>query len=184
MIRLEKVDWDNYGKVLKLNVRKDQEDFVAPNDISLIHAFLALSDEEPEPVWAFAIYHDDEVVGFIQICYNDDWTGYERDNWLESDVYKKYEDKPYYSIWRFMIDEKHQGKGYGKAAMKKALDFIKTFPAGKAKYALLIYVPPFAMRREFLFTVFGYNKRSSYEKTYCNRIEYSIGIYIMRRFRV
>lgn len=139
MIRLEKVDWDNYGKVLKLNVRKDQEDFVAPNDISLIHAFLALSDEEPEPVWAFAIYHDDEVVGFIQICYNDDWTGYERDNWLHSDVYKKYEDKPYYSIWRFMIDEKHQGKGYGKAAMKKALEFIKTFPAGKAKYALLSY---------------------------------------------
>ena len=44
MIHLEKVDWDNYGKVLKLRVAKDQEDFVADNDCSLIHAFLALSE--------------------------------------------------------------------------------------------------------------------------------------------
>ena len=27
MVRLEKVDWDNYTKVLKLYVSKDQEEF-------------------------------------------------------------------------------------------------------------------------------------------------------------
>ena len=73
MIHLEKVNWDNYKDVLKLKVTKEQEDFVADNDISLIHAYLALSDGEP--VYAFAIYNDDKVVGFIQMGYDDDWTG-------------------------------------------------------------------------------------------------------------
>ena len=31
MIHLEKVSWDNYEKVLKLRVNKDQEDYVASN---------------------------------------------------------------------------------------------------------------------------------------------------------
>ena len=119
MIRLEKINWDNYEDVLKLKVTKEQEDYVADNDTSLIHAFLALSDGDP--VYAFAIYNDDKVVGFIQMGYDDDWTGEEHESWLNSDVYKKWEGKKYYFIWRFMIDKKYQHKGYGKEALKKAL---------------------------------------------------------------
>ena len=89
MIRLEKINWNNYEKVLKLKVTKEQEEFVASNDESLIHAFLALSDGGP--VYAIAIYNDDEVVGFIQMGYDDDWTGEEHESWLNSDVYKKWE---------------------------------------------------------------------------------------------
>ena len=42
-IHLEKVTWDNYQKVLKLRVTKEQENFVASNKASLIHAFLSVS---------------------------------------------------------------------------------------------------------------------------------------------
>jgi diamine N-acetyltransferase len=46
-----------------------------------------------------------------------------------------------YLIWRFMIDKKYQGKGYGREALKLALDYIRTFPVGEAKYCWLSYEP-------------------------------------------
>ena len=93
-IHLEKVNWDNYGKVLKLRVTKEQENYVASNKASLIHAFLEMS--EGTPVYAFAIMYGKKVVGFMQIMYGDDWTGYEREDWLSSDMYKQYEGpRPY-----------------------------------------------------------------------------------------
>ena len=137
MIHLEKISWENYEDVLKLHVAKNQEDFVATNSTSLIQAFLALSDDEP--VFAFAIYNDDTVVGFIQISYDDDWTGYEREDWLSSDAYKKWEGIKYYYIWRFMIGEEYQGRGYGKSAIAKIIEFIKTYPCGEADYIALSY---------------------------------------------
>ena len=42
-IHLERVNWDNYGKVLKLRVTKEQENYIASNRASLIHAFLEMS---------------------------------------------------------------------------------------------------------------------------------------------
>ena len=44
-----------------------------------------------------------------------------------------------YNIWRFMIDKKFQGKGFGKKAMDLALEFVNTFPCGTAKYCWLSY---------------------------------------------
>jgi len=136
-IHLEKISWDNYIKVLKLRVTKEQENFVASNRASLIHAFIESS--EGVPVYAFAIMNGKTVVGFMQLLYGNDWTGEERDDWLSSDEYKKYEGKQYYYIWRFMIDKKYQNRGYGREALKQTLDFIKTFPSGKAEYAVLSY---------------------------------------------
>lgn len=46
-----------------------------------------------------------------------------------------------YSIWRLMIDKKYQRKGYGRQAIDLALDFIKTWPNGQAKYCYLSYDP-------------------------------------------
>ena len=40
-----------------------------------------------------------------------------------------------------MIDKNYQNKGYGKEAVKLALEFIKTFPCGKAEYCWLSYEP-------------------------------------------
>ena len=86
-IHLEKVTWDNYYKVIKLRVSKEQKSFVANNKTSLAHAFLTSS--KGCPVYAFAIYNNKKVVGFIQLVYDNDWTGYERDNWLSSEDFKQ-----------------------------------------------------------------------------------------------
>lgn len=154
-IHLEKVNWDNYEKVLKLRVTKEQENFVASNEYSLIHAFLAMS--ESEPVFAFAIYKDKTIIGFIQLCYDNDWTGYEHEKWLQSDEYKSYEGKYYYAIWRFMIDKKYQNKGYGKKAFQLALDFIKTKPAGDAEYMTLSYESENTVAKN-LYASFGFRE--------------------------
>ena len=49
--------------------------------------------------------------------------------------------KDNYSLWRLMIDEKYQKKGYGKEAVRLALDFIRTWPCGEAEYCVLSYEP-------------------------------------------
>ncbi len=38
-----------------------------------------------------------------------------------------------------MIDRKHRNRGYGKEALRLALDFIKTWPCGKAEYCRISY---------------------------------------------
>ncbi|MBP5408006.1 MAG: GNAT family N-acetyltransferase [Bacilli bacterium] len=155
IIHLEKINWDNYGKVLKLRVTKEQEDYVASNKASLIHAFIALSNGDP--VHAFAIYKDKTVIGFIQLYYDNDWTGEEYEEWLKSDEYKFYEGKYYYCIWRFMIDKKYQKQGFGREAFKQALDYIKTFPDGKAEYVVLSYEPSNVIGKK-LYASFGFTE--------------------------
>ena len=154
-IHLEKISWDNYGRVLRLRVNKDQENFVATNKSSLIHAFLEMSKNTP--VHAFAVMNGKIVVGFMQLMYDNDWTGYEREDWLSSDLYKQYEGKKYYYIWRFMIDKKYQGRGYGKEAFKQTLDFIKTLPDGEAEYVLLSYEPSNEVGKK-LYASFGFEE--------------------------
>ena len=76
------------------------------------------------------IYNDETPVGFMML-------GYEN---IEDGKIKGVSGFAY-NLWRFMIDEKYQGKGYGKRAMELALDYIKTFPEGPAEYAFLSYEP-------------------------------------------
>ena len=154
-IQLEKISWDNYVKVLKLRVTKEQEDYVASNRASLIHAFLQSSGGSP--VYAFAIKNGKTIVGFMQLMYDTDWTGYEREDWINSEEYKRHEGKPYYYIWRFMIDKKFQGRGYGKEAFRQTLEFIKTFPAGKSDYVLLSYEPSNEVGKK-LYASFGFEE--------------------------
>ena len=154
-IHLEKISWDNYYKVLKLRVNKAQENYVASNRASLIHAFITLS--AGRPVHAFAIMNGKTIVGFMQLMYDNDWTGYEREDWLNSDEFKQYEGKYYYYIWRFMIDKKYQGRGYGKESFKQTLDFIKSFPDGKAEYVVLSYEPSNENAKK-LYASFGFEE--------------------------
>lgn len=110
---LNELNQHNYREILKLNVRKDQKQFVATNAISLAQAHF-----HPE-AWYRGIYADDTPVGFAM---------------LEINTLK-----PEYYLWRFMIDENHQGKGYGYAAMKLLIAHVKTLP--KASEFLLSYIP-------------------------------------------
>ncbi len=64
----------------------------------------------------------------------------------------------YYYIWRFMIDKRYQGNGYGKEALKLAIDFIKTSPSGKAEYCWLSYEPENEVARN-LYLSFGFEEK-------------------------
>ncbi|MGT2625191.1 GNAT family N-acetyltransferase [Streptococcus thoraltensis] len=40
-----------------------------------------------------------------------------------------------------MIDKKYQNQGYGRQAVKVAIQFVKQFPCGSANYFWLSYEP-------------------------------------------
>lgn len=103
MVELRLITKENYEECLSLKVAESQMSFVASNIYSLAQAWVYQKDAYP-----FAIYADDLMVGFIMMSY--------------------YEDAGHYDLWRFMIDEKYQNKGYGKAALKLAIKYmIDTF---------------------------------------------------------
>ena len=127
MLKLKKINRNNIAEILKLEVFDNQKSFVATNNISIIEAYIAIT--ENNHVFTFGIYKDDTPIGFLMIGFD-----------VDSDD----EDTPKiakgtYNIWRLMIDKKFQGKGFGKKAMNLALEFVKTFPCGTAKYCWLSY---------------------------------------------
>ena len=154
-IHLEKVTEDNVEAIVGLNVSKEQRKFVASNNWSLIDAYLSLADGKP--VFPFGIYNGKTPVGFIMISYDNDWTGYERDAWLNSENYRFYKDKFYYYVWRFMIDKRFQGRGYGREALRSALEFMRTFPCGEAEYCVLSYEPTNEAAKRF-YGSFGFEE--------------------------
>ena len=132
-IHLEKVTEDNVEDIVKLRIAKDQKEYIASNDWSLIDAYLALA--ERKPVFPFGIYNGKTLVGFIMISYQNNWEGYEHDSWINSDEYQFYKNKPYYYIWRFMIDKRFQRRGYGRAVLNVQSISSGVFPAAKQNTA-------------------------------------------------
>ena len=134
MIRLEKINCINIWSVLDLKVSKAQKGFVASNDISIIQAYTSIGTGCT--AFPFAILNGKKAVGFIMIGYNEAAL-YDFDEDAEAPEILKNN----YSIWRLMIDKRYQKKGYGREAIKLALDFIRTWPCGKAEYCSLSYEP-------------------------------------------
>lgn len=60
-------------------------------------------------------------------------------------------------LWRLMIDREHQHKGYGREAVRLALDFMRTFPCGAAEYCWLSYEPDNKAARK-LYRSFGFKE--------------------------
>lgn len=127
MLKLKKINRKNVGEILKLEVFDNQKSFVATNNISIIEEYIAIV--ENGHVFTFGIYNDDAPVGFLMIGFDV--------NSDDADAPKIA--KGNYNIWRFMIDKKFQGKGFGKKAIELALEFINTFPCGIAQYCWLSY---------------------------------------------
>ena len=144
-IRLEKLTWDTVDDVLKLKVAKEQKTFVAKNSDSMIDAYFALT-EEGKNVFTFGIYCRKKAVGFLMIGYNCAW----RDNLDFA--------KNSYYIWRFMIDKRYQGMGYGRQALQRAVEFVRTAPCGKAEYCWLSYEPENEVARK-LYLSAGFEER-------------------------
>lgn len=101
-VELREVTKDNLGAVLRLAVHETQRRFVATNAVSIAQAHFA-----PE-AWFRAVYAGDEPVGFVML----------------SDE----REKPCYFLWRFMIDVRHQGKGFGRAAIEALVEHVRGLP--------------------------------------------------------
>lgn len=144
MIHLKKVDARNIWALTALQVQPEQTDFVATNTESILEAYVTVTSGGV--ALPFGIYDGEIPVGFLMIGYGcSDW-----------------EDAPAiadgnYSIWRLMIDRNHQGKGYGRQALTEALKYIRTFPAGTAKYVYLSYEPENHAARK-LYHSFGFRE--------------------------
>ena len=133
MIHLEKIDSQNVWDVLDLKLRREQKNYVASNEISIVQAYTAIGTGCS--AFPFAIYNDKKVVGFLMIGFNEAAL-YELDGEEAPSALKNN-----YSLWRLMIDKRHQGRGYGRQAILQALDFVRTWPCGKAVYCEVSYEP-------------------------------------------
>jgi diamine N-acetyltransferase len=123
-VTLRDVTADNWEAVTDLELTDEQEDLVADNSYSL-----AESKFDPHAV-PKAIYAGRKLVGFIM---------YEplTEDGRPND----------YLIYRFMIDRRQQGKGYGRAALEKLIGEIKADPAWNR--IVICYVEDNAAARKF-----------------------------------
>lgn len=126
-MELRKIDLSNIDDILALSVADEQKHFVTPNSASIIEAYAASASGCT--ALPFGIYAEDTPVGFVMF-------GYDRIDKEDPAAADKN-----YCLWRFMIDRRFQGRGYGKAALEACLDYLKTFPCGPAKVCWLSYVP-------------------------------------------
>jgi len=145
MIHLEKVNGRNVWELLRLRVAEAQQGFVAPNDASIIEAYVALAGGGH--AFPFGIYEGDAPVGFLMVGFGTD------ESWENPPAIAENN----YNLWRLMIDERYQRRGYGREALRLALDFIRTRPCGPAEYCFLSYEPENAAARA-LYSSFGFRE--------------------------
>ena len=86
---------------------------------------------KPRLETADLIFNDDALVGFLMIGYNE--AG------IEPDAPEALKGND--SLWRLMIDRNHPGKGCGREAVCRAVEFIRTRPRGRSEYCLLSCEP-------------------------------------------
>lgn len=154
MLKLEKVNGQNVWDILNLKVAENQRHFVSSNDRNIIEAYTAITGNGY--AFPFGIYENDTPIGFLMIGYGTD------DYW--DDAPSVATDN--YNLWRLMIDEQYQNKGYGREAVRLALEFINTFPCGKAEYCWLSYEPENDVARH-LYQSFGFAETGEMD---CNEI--------------
>lgn len=97
-IELKPIDKTNYNDCIKLKLHENQQNFVAPNIVSLVQAAY-----EPN-LFPLGVYYNNIMVGFIL---------YDLDSELNA-----------WSMSRFMIDINYQNKGIGTSALKIFLEFF------------------------------------------------------------
>ncbi|MGI9610376.1 MAG: GNAT family N-acetyltransferase [Acidimicrobiia bacterium] len=120
-VTLVEITEDNLRPVMDLKVTEEQDNFVAPNSVSIAEHCYA--DES----WMKAIYADGIPVGFVLLS--------ER------------RQVPRYYLWRYMIDARYQGLGFGAQAMGLVIDYVRTLPNAESLY--LSYVPEPGGPRDF-----------------------------------
>jgi len=123
-MEFRKITWDNFIQCIELQVTEEQRRFISSNQHALAEAYIA--SDEGQIIITFAVYKEDNMVGFISMYYDDGNGNFDYSS---------------YGIFKMMIDKRYQGLGYGKEMVEKAIDYARTFPRGIAKVIELTYKP-------------------------------------------
>ena len=107
MPEIRGVTIDNWRELIKLQVRDDQKHFVASNLFSIVQAQFGDEYEGHWNLFPYGIYDGDVAVGFLMYGLNF--------NHPHQQAF----------IQRLMVDEKSQGKGYGRFGMQKMLEIFR-----------------------------------------------------------
>jgi diamine N-acetyltransferase len=98
LIELRTITEENFRECLNLAASVEDENFVDPVVYSLAEAWLFYSDTKP-----YAIYENSKMIGFVSM-----YVGEEN-----------------HQIINFLIDDAYQQKGFGTAAAKACIDFLR-----------------------------------------------------------
>jgi diamine N-acetyltransferase len=99
---------DNWKELIRLKVREDQTHFVASNLYSIAESQFGDDYEGHWDLHPFGIYDDENrPVGFLMYGLN-----------FAHPTQQAF-------IFRLMVDEKYQGKGYGRFGMEKMLEVFR-----------------------------------------------------------
>ena len=101
-VSLDDVTADNVRSICRLRLAPAQRRFVAPNAVSLAEALF-----EPK-AWYRAITADDVIVGFVMLYLD--------------------EAAANYYLWRLMIGEGYQARGFGRAAVGLVIEHVRRLP--------------------------------------------------------
>jgi diamine N-acetyltransferase len=118
-IKLKEVTAKNWRAVARLKLSPDQSGLVADNLYSIAESKF---DPDARPR---AVYAGGEPVGFLMYDASDGEA----------------------LIYRFMIDRRHQGKGYGRAALVLAIEEIEALP--NVRKVSVSYVPDNKVAKAF-----------------------------------
>lgn len=124
MVELKKITEENFEECIGLRILDSQSDYIASNSYSLSEAY-ALTNHPLYIPMPYAIYNRDIMVGFTLVVYQ------------PIDVNDPDDDEDIYYLSRIMIDQKYQGLGYGKQALKEIVALVKSLPHGRASALIL-----------------------------------------------
>jgi diamine N-acetyltransferase len=135
-VKLIEVVRDNFNDVIELKVKKTQEKYLPSNLFSIAESRFSTS------TYLRAICVGDKVVGFLD---------YEFGEVGEPDENEC-------TIWRFMIDQKHQNTGIGKIAMGLLLEEIKAHEHCKL---VDVYFDPQNIAAKKLYASYGFKQNGN-----------------------
>jgi len=105
-VTLRRIFGQTVRAICNLSVAENQRKFVAPNAVSIAQAYFC------RKAWFRAIYADETPVGFVML--------------------HEVPERGNYYLWRFMIDFRYQGRGYGYKALELVIKHVRKNPKAKA----------------------------------------------------
>jgi diamine N-acetyltransferase len=125
----------NWQSLINLKVRDGQQDFVSSNVYSIAESHFGFDEEGHWDLFPYGLYLNDEPVGFAMTGLNINHSRFQG------------------LILRLMVDERYQGRGYGREAMRVMTEM---FLANEHVKAVCISYAPENDAARKLYASFGF----------------------------